>query len=88
MANHQSALKARRSSERRAIFNKNRRSRMKTLVKKAKSSFKEGDSQAKETCFKLAQADIMRNVAKGLLHKRAAARRISSLALGLKAPQA
>ena len=102
MANHRSALKAVRSSERKAAVNKSRRSLMRTLIKRvlqvtkelssaggkkrsaSKSAPQNVSQESAQKAFRVAQANIMRNAAKGLLHKKTAARRIARLARSLK----
>lgn len=84
MANHLSAIKAHRTSQRRALVNSMRRSRMRTLTKKFLGLVEASDKTEASTFFRDVQANIMRNVSKGLLHKKTAMRRISRLALKLK----
>lgn len=84
MANHPSAIKAHRSSEKRAVVNRMRRSRMRTLTKTFLGKIASDKKEGLEAAFRQLQAVIMRNAAKNILHKKAAARHISRLALKLK----
>ena len=84
MANHLSAIKAHRSSEKRSAVNRMRRSRMRTLTKAFLGQLASGDKEGLEPAFRQLQAVIMRNVTKNILHRKAAARHISRLALKLK----
>lgn len=79
MANHKSALKRIKQSEKRNLLNRSRRSRIKTLVKEFMTAVETNDPAAQEK-FKLTQKIIQQTAAKGTLHKRAASRKISRLA--------
>ena len=61
-----------------------RRSRMRTLTKTFLSQVASGKKEGLESAFRQLQAVIMRNAAKNILHKKAAARHISKLVLKLK----
>ena len=84
VANHLSAIKAHRSSKSRSLVNGMRRSRMRTLTKAFVEKISSGDKEGVEASFRVLQAVIMRNAAKNILHKKAASRRISKLALKIK----
>ena len=85
MANHASALKRIRRNERRAVINGARRNRMRTFIKKVELALTDNDAKAAEEALKNAQPEIQRSVAKGLLHKNTAARKISRLSARIKA---
>jgi small subunit ribosomal protein S20 len=84
MANHSSALKRVRQSEKRAFINKGRINRIKTFIKKFVSGL--GSSEANFS-FSCAQSEIQRGVAKGALHKNTANRKISRLHKLLKSAE-
>ncbi|MBS9478732.1 30S ribosomal protein S20 [Ancylobacter radicis] len=80
MANTPSAKKAARKIERRTEVNKNRRSRMRTFVRKLEDALASGNRDAATVAFKAAEPEIMRAAQKGVLHKNTASRKVSRLA--------
>ena len=80
MANTSSAKKAARKIARRAAINKNRRSRVRTYVRKVEEALAAGDKAAAEAAFKAAQPELMRAASKGVLHSNTASRKVSRLA--------
>jgi small subunit ribosomal protein S20 len=88
MANTSSAKKATRVSARRTIINKNRLSRVRTAVKKVEEAITSGDKAAAEAALRAAQPELQRGAQKGIVHKNAAARRVSRLSKRVKALQA
>ena len=84
MANHASALKRIRRNARRAEINGARRGRIRTFIKKIELALVAGDATAAEEALKNAQPEIQRGVAKGILHKNTAARKISRLSARVK----
>ena len=85
MANHKSAEKRIRRNERRAVINGARRSRIRTFIKKIEAAITEGNADEAQTALKNAQPEIQRGVAKGILHKNTAGRKISRLSSRIKA---
>ncbi|MEO0619474.1 MAG: 30S ribosomal protein S20 [Pseudomonadota bacterium] len=85
MANTRSAKKAVRKIETRTAVNKNRRSRMRTFVKRVETAIEAGDKDAAAAALKNAQPEVMRSASKGLMHKNTAARKISRLSARIKA---
>ncbi|MBU6165258.1 MAG: 30S ribosomal protein S20 [Alphaproteobacteria bacterium] len=85
MANTPQAEKRIRRNARRAAVNKARVSRIRTFVKKVEASLAAGDAAAAADALKAAQPEMMRGVAKGVLHKNTVARKISRLAGRVKA---
>ena len=79
MANIKSQIKRNRQNDRRRARNKSIQTALKTSVKKVRSAAETGDEQATDLLRKTAR-DFDRAVAKGAVHKRAAARRKSRLA--------
>lgn len=84
MANTSSAKKATRKIARRAATNKNRRSRVRTYVRKVEEALAAGDKSAAEAAFLAAQPELMRAATKGVIHKNTASRKVSRLAQRLK----
>ena len=85
MANHASAKKRIRQTERRATINRNRLSRVRTLVKKVELAIDAGDADAAKRALKAAQPVIMRGAQQGVLHRNTAERKVSRLAARVKA---
>jgi small subunit ribosomal protein S20 len=84
MANTRSAKKATRVSSRRALINKNRLSRVRSAVREIESALESGNREAAESAFRNVQPELSRGAQKGILHKKAASRKISRLAQRLK----
>lgn len=85
MANTSSAKKATRKIARRAAINKNRRSRVRTFVRKVEEALASGDKAAATAAFQVAQPELMRAATKGVLHHNTASRKVSRLAQRVKA---
>lgn len=85
MANSPQAKKRARQNERRAAVNKNRRSRIRTFLRKVEEAIASGDQEAASTALKAAQPELMRGVTKGIVHKNTAARKMSRLSSRVKA---
>lgn len=85
MANTPQAEKRIRRNARRAEINKARVSRIRTFVKRAESALTTGTAEEASEAVKAAQPELMRGVAKGVMHKNTAARKISRLAKRAKA---
>ncbi|WP_088342925.1 MULTISPECIES: 30S ribosomal protein S20 [Rhodomicrobium] len=84
MANTKSAKKAVRVIERRTAMNKNRRSRMRTFIRKVEEAIATGDKSAAATALQNAQPEIMRGAQKGIIHKNTASRKISRLSARIR----
>jgi small subunit ribosomal protein S20 len=84
MANHRSALKRVKQSEKRTKHNIDRMSRIKTFIKKFIASL--GGSNAAES-FVQAQSEIQKGVSKGVLHANMASRKVSRLHRMLKSAE-
>jgi small subunit ribosomal protein S20 len=85
MANTSSAKKAARKMLRRTEINKSRRSRLKAYVRKVEEALAAGDKAAAKSALAAAEPILMRTAQKGVLHKRAASRKVSRLAQRVKA---
>ncbi|WP_374529135.1 30S ribosomal protein S20 [Novosphingobium sp.] len=79
MANTPQAKKRIRRNERRAEINGNRLGRIRTFVKKVESALAGGDKTAAAEALAAAQPELARGVARGVLHKNTAARKLSRL---------
>ncbi len=85
MANHQSAKKRTRSNARKGEVNKARKSRMRNFIKRVEQAIEKKDSRLAQEALRLVQPELSRGVAKGLIHKNAAARKLSRLSARIKA---
>jgi len=79
MANTPQAKKRIRRNEKRAEINGNRMSRIRTFVKKVESALDGGDKAAAAEALQAAQPELARGVARGVLHKNTASRKLSRL---------
>ncbi len=84
MANTRSAKKAVRQAARRTEVNKARKSRMRTTVRNVEQAIISGDKSAAEQALLAAEPELMRSAQKGVLHRNAAARKVSRLAQRIK----
>jgi small subunit ribosomal protein S20 len=80
MANTKSAKKAVRQIARRTADNKARRSSMRTSVRKVEEAIATGNKDAAQAALREAEPIMARTAQKGLLHRRAASRKVSRLA--------
>ncbi len=79
MPNKASAKKRLRQTIKKTTENKNRKTRIKTFVKKVEQAIAQGDQDTANGVLRAAQSEIMRGVTKGVLHKNSASRKISRL---------
>lgn len=79
MANTPQARKRIRRNETRALINGNRLSRIRTFVKKVEAALGAGDKAAAAAALQEAQPELARGVARGVLHKNTASRKLSRL---------
>lgn len=85
MANIKSAKTRIRRNERRAVINNDRRTRIRTFIKKVVTAIDNGDAKAADAALLAAQPEIYRGVSKGVLKKETAARKLSRLSARVKA---
>jgi small subunit ribosomal protein S20 len=85
MANTPQARKRIRRNARRAEINGARVSRIRTFVKQAEAALAAGDKDQAREALKRVQPELARGVAKGILHKNMAARKLSRLTRRLTA---
>ncbi len=79
MANHPSAWKRIRQTEKRRLRNKFYRTRMKTFIKRVREAINQKDTEQAEARLREASRIIAKTASKGVIHKRTAARKISRL---------
>lgn len=85
MANTSSAKKATRKIERRTAVNRNRKSRMRTFLRKVEEAIASGDQGAAKAALRAAEPEMMRAAQNGIVHKNTASRKVSRLASRVKA---
>ncbi|HTR85698.1 MAG TPA: 30S ribosomal protein S20 [Reyranella sp.] len=85
MANHKSAEKRARQTERRTAVNGARRSRVRSSIKKIEEAIASGDKKAAQAALRAAQPEIQRGAAARIVAKNAASRRMSRLNARIKA---
>ena len=85
MANTAQSKKRVRQIARKTAVNKNRRSRIRTYLRKVEEAIAGGDQSAAQNALKAAQPELMRGVNKGIFHKNTAARKMSRLSARVKA---
>lgn len=79
MANSPQARKRIRRNDRRAEINGARISRIRGFVKKVESAIEGGDKTGAAEALKAAQPELARGVARGVMHKNTASRKMSRL---------
>lgn len=87
MANHKSAQERIRRNARRAAVNRDRRSRMRTFLRKVEEAIAGGDPKSAQAALRAAQPELMRS-AGSILHKNTASRKMSRLSARIKAMSA
>ena len=85
MANHKSALKRHRQSEKRRLRNASVKSSIKTQIKKVRAATAGGEAETAAEELKKAISLLDRAVTKGVLHRNNASRRISRLTVAANA---
>ena len=85
MANHFSALKRARQTEKRTANNRLNKSRLRTELRKLRASIAAGDRQQADTALRAAISTLDKSVQKGVLHKNTASRYKGRLAARVNA---
>ena len=80
MANHPSALKRHRQSEKRRIRNQAIKTRLRHLVREVRTALSGQDATGAAKSFVVASRALDKAVTKGVLHRNAASRKIARLA--------
>lgn len=88
MANHKSALKRIRQTEKRRIYNRTFRNRARTFVKKARQAIASDEIEKARETTRLAIQDLDKAASRGIIHPNNAARRKSRLMKKLAALEA
>ncbi len=84
MANHSSAKKAIRQTEKKTFINKNRVSRIRTYLKKVSQAVTSGSKDDASKALIVAQSEIMKGVSNKVIKLNTASRKISRLAQKVK----
>ena len=79
MANTPQAKKRIRRNEKRAEINGAPMSRIRNFLKKVETAIEGGDKDSAQTALRNAQPELARGVARGVLHKNTASRKMSRL---------
>ena len=85
MANSPQAKKRARQNERNRVVNKDRRSRIRSFIRKVEEAIAGGDKESAMVALKSAQPELMRGVSKGIFHKNTVARKMSRLSARVNA---
>ena len=80
MANHPSALKRHRQSEKRRLRNRSIKTRLRHLVREVREALSARDTNAATQRLAQATRALDKAVTKGVLHRSSASRRIARLA--------
>jgi small subunit ribosomal protein S20 len=85
MANHFSALKRARQTERRTARNRANTSRLRSALRELRETIAKGDRQAAEQVYPLTVSALDKAIQKGTLHDKTASRYKSRLSARVKA---
>jgi small subunit ribosomal protein S20 len=85
MANHFSALKRARQTEKRTARNRANRSRLRTALRDLREALAKGDKPAAEQMYRQTASALDKAIQKGVLHENTAGRYKSRLAVRLNA---
>ncbi len=79
MANTSSAKKCVRKMARKTAVNKNRRTLVRSTLRKVEDAITAGDQKLAQAALAVAEPAMMRATSKGIFHKNTSARKISRL---------
>jgi small subunit ribosomal protein S20 len=85
MANHFSALKRARQTERRTARNRANTSRLRSALRELRETIAKGDKQAAEQVYRQTVSALDKAIQKGTLHDKTASRYKSRLSARVKA---
>jgi small subunit ribosomal protein S20 len=85
MANHFSALKRARQTEKRTATNRANTSRLRGALRELRETIAKGDKAVAETTYRSTVSALDKAIQKGVIHKNTAARYKSRLAARVKA---
>jgi small subunit ribosomal protein S20 len=88
VANHDSAKKRIRQTEKRTARNRHVRTTVRTFIKRARLAIATGDSKAAATAVREAESHLRSAVSKGVFHAKTASRYVSRLTLKVDALKA
>lgn len=88
MANHVSALKRARQTEKKTAVNRANTSRMRGALRTLRTALTSGDAGTLDATFRATVSALDKSVQKGILHKNTASRYKSRLAARVKAAKA
>ena len=88
MANHFSALKRARQTEKRTTRNRASSSRLRTVLRSLRESLAKGDKPAAEQTYRQTVSALDKAIQKGVIHENTASRYKARLSARLKALQA
>lgn len=84
MANHKDAVKRVKQNEGRRVRNRTYRTKMRNQIKQVREAIASGDAKGAAEQFRSAVSVIQRVLAKGVIHRNQASRRISRLNAAVK----
>ena len=85
MANHFSALKRARQTEKRTVRNSNNRSRLRGALRELRKSLAKGDKKSAEQVFRDTVSALDKAIQKGVIHENTASRYKSRLRVRVNA---
>ena len=85
MANHYSALKRARQTDKKTAQNRANKSRLRTALRSLREAIAKGDKEAAQKAYQSTASVVDKGVQKGALHKNTASRYKSRLNARLKA---
>jgi len=85
MANHFSALKRARQTEKRTVRNRANRSRLRTSLRQLREALAKGDKQSAEQVYRSTVSALDKAIQKGVIHENTASRYKSRLSARLHA---
>ena len=85
MANHFSAIKRARQTEKRTVRNRANTSQMRSSLRELREALEKGDKGAAEKTYRETVSALDKAIQKGVLHKNTASRYKSRLSARLKA---
>jgi small subunit ribosomal protein S20 len=88
MANHVSALKRARQTEKKTATNRANKSHMRVALRTLRTALTSGDKATLETTFRETVSVLDKSVQKGILHKKTASRYKGRLSARVKAASA
>lgn len=85
MANHFSALKRARQTEKRSTRNRSNTSRLRSVLRELREGLAKGDKKTAEPIFRQAVSALDKAIQKGVIHKNTASRYKSRLSARVNA---